>query len=107
MNYSVYEEDCETLLLQNIKTEDKVITTQQDVITTDIKIFPNPTNGILNITGNINNVVIYNYSGQIQFNESFNQENVQLDLSDLKAGIYFIEVSYNGQIIREKLIIID
>ncbi|MFH2141083.1 MAG: T9SS type A sorting domain-containing protein [Bacteroidota bacterium] len=58
-----------------------------------IKIYPNPTTGILNVYGAINSTInIYNVMGQIVYsveNASFNQT---IDMSDFSEGNYIVKV---------------
>ncbi|WP_334126067.1 GEVED domain-containing protein [Empedobacter brevis] len=71
-----------------------------DVISKEIKIFPNPVKNILNIQSNakIQNVKIMNTSGQIVINTSGDKINVQ----SLAKGVYIIEItSTNGTIVKK------
>jgi hypothetical protein len=62
----------------------------------NISVYPNPTNGEVNVNlGNLNNVTInvYTMSGQLVFNEiNINDSNFKFELDAVK-GIYIIEVS--------------
>lgn len=55
---------------------------------------PNPVTDILNIKNNqiINKVTAFNQLGQIVLEKEYNNNEVQLDFSGLKTGIYFIAV---------------
>jgi len=57
-------------------------------------ISPNPVTDILNIKNNqiINKVTAFNQLGQIVLEKDYNTNEVQLDFSGLKTGIYFISV---------------
>jgi len=71
-----------------------------------ISVFPNPTDGLLNIafqTGNAQkvNVRVYNVMGQLVMTEQYNKvaagrNNLTLDLTELKTGIYMVEVLGNN-----------
>lgn len=71
-------------------------------------IFPNPSNGILNINleekANAN-VVIRTIEGKELSRVSFNGLEKSIDCSNFKDGIYFVEVEANGKRAVEKLII--
>lgn len=56
---------------------------------------PNPVTDILNIKNNqtINKVTAFNQLGQMVFEKEYNNNEVQLDFSGLKTGIYFISVN--------------
>lgn len=77
---------------------------------TSISIYPNPTNGLLNIqlSKNDNNTQlnIVDYSGKLVFNTSLNDTYSQLDLTFLSSGVYFINLIFeDGEIISSKIII--
>lgn len=62
------------------------------------QVYPNPTNGIITITSTLGNdeysIQILNSVGQkIHINTEHTNNNTQIDLSNYKSGIYFIEVS--------------
>lgn len=60
----------------------------------DFVISPNPVTDILNIKNNqtINKVNVFNQLGQMVHEKEYNTNEVQLDFSGLKTGIYFIAV---------------
>ncbi len=57
----------------------------------ELHIFPNPSNGTLNISGDqvvLNNVKILDTKGQVQVNEkNLNSSTIQLQLTHLPAGL--------------------
>jgi len=66
----------------------------------DISIYPNPTTGIITIgnlarTGQVWSIEITDITGKIVFQLSINhqQSSIELDLSELKNGVYFINFS--------------
>ena len=74
-----------------------------------ISIFPNPTNHILTIGFNaalnetINSLTIFNMLGQVELIESNGK--VEVDVSTLQAGVYFIKINtnkgdWNGKFIK-------
>jgi hypothetical protein len=76
----------------------------------NINIFPNPTNGMINVVINgINNadLTIYTLQGQMVYAETLNAatRNKQLDLSYLSKGIYMIRISDKKNNIIKKLIL--
>jgi type IX secretion system substrate protein/Big-like domain-containing protein len=60
---------------------------------------PNPVNDILNIRNDqiINKVTAFNQLGQIVIQKEYNNNEVQLDFSGLKTGIYFIAVDSDSK----------
>ena len=87
------------------------ITSTTTIESNNIKIFPNPTTGILNIyshdkikilsiVNNIGEEVLKNYL------TSFKNINTStLDLSKLPTGIYFIRLKVNDQIVNHKILL--
>jgi len=84
-----FSTSCATLSVTNLKLEDFIV-------------YPNPTSGILNIdlTSNIllQNINMYNHIGQLLIST----EEKIIDVSDISAGIYFIEIiTSRGNTIRK------
>jgi uncharacterized repeat protein (TIGR01451 family) len=81
--------------------------------TNQLKVFPNPANEILNINlqnNNIENCIITNALGQTVYN-SANEINtnykIQLNISNLNSGVYFVKVrssngSYNAKFFKSE-----
>jgi Secretion system C-terminal sorting domain len=66
-------------------------------------IFPNPTNGILNIGNeNLEKIVVYDISGKVV---SKFAPNSQIDLSNLSKGLYLIKLFSSKEIIVDKIVI--
>ena len=62
---------------------------------TAIKVYPNPTNGILNIDTNnilLEKVECYDVLGRLELTKDFNSDAIQVDLTDLNAGNYLIKL---------------
>lgn len=63
-----------------------------------IKIFPNPTNGFINLeilseSDNIQNVSIYSTLGELVFESTIFNNKIQMNLSALEVGIYFAKIT--------------
>ena len=73
----------------------------------NINIFPNPTNGIINITlsdnSNITKYNIYNVAGVLV--KTGNIDNNQLDITSLNKGIYVIKLDNNSSTEFHKLVL--
>jgi hypothetical protein len=61
---------------------------------TELTIFPNPTNGIINIMSpeTISEIEVINSIGQVVYRMKVNADNAVCDLEELNAGIYFVKV---------------
>lgn len=71
-------------------------------------IYPNPTNGVFTIEvkdGTSNEISVKDITGKTVYSSTMNNSTVNVDLSVLKAGQYFVELTINNTIERAKLII--
>jgi sugar lactone lactonase YvrE len=76
--------------------------------TEPVFIYPNPTNGILNIKSNIVSnaqLEIYNAIGEKIFFNLVRDAETQINLSDIKAGIYFLRIVDGNNIIYQSTLI--
>ncbi|PZR24250.1 MAG: hypothetical protein DI539_00820 [Flavobacterium psychrophilum] len=57
--------------------------------------YANPINEVLSIknTNKINSISIFNSSGQIVYNQAINNESIEIDLTGVNSGIYFVNLS--------------
>lgn len=72
----------------------------------NFKYYPNPTATILNVeySKTIQSVSVMNLLGQQLFENKTNNENVQVDLSVLQAGTYFVNVKSDGEVKTIKVV---
>ena len=71
---------------------------------TDVNVYPNPTTGVINVNIDTNfDAVIYNYQGQIVMKLNNNER--QIDLSGLAAGIYFVEIRTDDNAVVKKIML--
>jgi hypothetical protein len=66
----------------------------------NIKVFPNPTNGIIEITSDFNlndEFQVVDSQGRILINSSMNTSGLKIDLAFLNPGIYFLKFSRTNQ----------
>ena len=81
--------------------------------TLNISIFPNPSNGIFTIFGNINNdnaeLKILNITGSLLLQKKLLSVNgtilETIDISRFSKGIYFMKITYNKKENTTKIII--
>lgn len=70
----------------------------------NITVYPNPTTGIINVDVNESfDAVVYNYQGQVMMRTYDNDR--QINLSGLSAGIYFIEIRIDANVIVKKIML--
>ena len=75
----------------------------------NISIYPNPTDGIINIkvadaSGN-SFIQVFNILGEVVFSQMMSAEDTQLDLGRVPAGTYFISIKNNEDICIEKIMV--
>lgn len=73
----------------------------KSIVPNQISMFPNPATDELTIsvTNEIISIVIYNFIGQTVYTRDFNTKQVQIDVSALPAGVYFVKI--NGTEVRK------
>ena len=94
----------DTLSMFHIALGDKdFINNVTELIEEKIKIYPNPTNGFINIESEelqIKLVEVYNAMGQLVY-KNLNTQNI--DLEKFPNGIYFLKIDINGLIVTKKI----
>lgn len=73
---------------------------------TNIMVYPNPTNGIVNISGeNIVNVEIVNIMGQVVLSKICDADETSIDISSLNSGVYLIKLkTKDGKEFSERIV---
>jgi len=71
-----------------------------------LKVYPNPTTGIVFINTNLENktCILTNIKGEIVKKWKMIKENNIIDISLLKSGVYFLSFTLDGKIITRKII---
>jgi hypothetical protein len=76
-----------------------------------ISIAPNPSNGIFNITKNIqtsiSKVTVFDINGKVLkvIDSELSLDSIQMNLSDFSKGVYFVEISNDFDKVVRKIII--
>lgn len=76
----------------------------QMLTTNTLNVYPNPFNNKITITSDVlkQTLIIYNLLGSLVYNTLFEGGNIEIDLSHLPNGIYFIKIgSFSKKIIKE------
>jgi len=76
---------------------EEFLTINENVIAKNIAIYPNPTSDFLNIKSeetNINSLKIYDTKGALLYENNNNTSEININLSDFTAGIYFVKINY-------------
>ncbi|MFK8165356.1 MAG: T9SS type A sorting domain-containing protein, partial [Lewinella sp.] len=87
-----------------------VSTDPQVVAPLELNVYPNPTNGLVNIqlSENISIMNVYNINGQIVSSQKMDNETTfssQVDLSNKPAGIYFLQVKTKNYLLTRKIVL--
>jgi hypothetical protein len=70
-----------------------------------ISLYPNPTNGIINIkTDKEGMITIYNSIGDLIYHSSFERSIIDLSSMHLNSGIYFVEIDSENKKVMKKFI---
>ncbi len=71
------------------------------------KIYPNPATNLLKIRSaeTMNDIMVFNSKGQVVIQKEMNEKNANLDLNNLKSGIYFVRIITDENSVMEKIII--
>lgn len=102
---AVYEDGCEIESCIDVAV---TIITINEIDENSYKIYPNPTRQHVHIEGkNIENIVIYNITGQpVKNNKPNGKDKTTINVSNLKSGIYLVQIfNINGETIVKKLTI--
>lgn len=89
-------------LLLDVSTKSTIY---EDIDDIGLRIYPNPSNGLLNITTNLNSelqISIWNMLGKEVINTKIT--NNLLDISHLPSGIYIVKVTEEGKIVPVKIV---
>jgi len=72
----------------------------------NVKLYPNPATNFVNISAPQNsNVEIYNVTGQLIYKDVMKTDNMTINTSDFKAGIYIVKILSENSVNEQKIII--
>jgi len=82
-------------------------TGMNDLSNLGIKIYPNPVNGLLNISCENENIVrisVLDITGKTMVNKTNISKNEQIDMSGFNSGIYFVQIDTGKKIYTSKVV---
>lgn len=83
----------------------KDVTGIADVNAASVKVSPNPATSVLNVSANgFKTVEVVNFLGQVVYSNNVNGNTVQINVSDLNNGVYFVRLSNENSIVTKKFI---
>jgi len=85
----------------------ELITSVPEFLLDATKIYPNPASDVVNIKSHfeINNVRVYNYSGQIIADEAVSNTIYRLNTSELQSGLYLFQIETSEGTISKRIVI--
>ena len=75
----------------------------ENISTTQVLVYPNPTNDELNFDQKAEQVMLYNINGQL-IHQSFNTNKIQMNVN---TGTYFVKLKINGKNSTHKVVVLD
>ncbi|MCP4314208.1 MAG: T9SS type A sorting domain-containing protein, partial [Bacteroidetes bacterium] len=80
--------------------------TRASSMDSDVQIYPNPARGIVNIeTTEAFEVVVLNVVGQAMYDKQCADTSCNIDVSNWKSGVYFVNIQCGGKVFNKKLIV--
>lgn len=108
-NNPIYPQTMSYYYIDNIQLWDILTTDIEDLKGNLLNIYPNPSNGILEINSTVGenySVEITNAIGQLNKITKIQLPKTVIDLSSEPSGIYFCNLLQNGKIVRQSKIVI-
>lgn len=95
-----------TLLIDNLFI-DGLVSNVDQILENDLKIFPNPAKDFINIESKTSNTYFIRFYNSIGVNVKsiYFMGSKQIDISDLNAGLYFINITIKNKTLTQSLII--
>lgn len=87
-----------------------ILSTSTISVVDEINIFPNPNNGIFNVSNKNNNesknetIVIYNTLGEIVYTTIINEKKTEIRLTELPSGIYILQMQSKNGVVSKKFV---
>ena len=88
-------------------TVTEVITGINEVENGLVSIYPNPSNGLVNIESpsTINSVRMMNYTGQVVYQSATPVNQLRINTADMPAGVYFLMIETGSGMVNQKLVV--
>ncbi len=95
------------MFIDNLKFYEGGFMGVQDLTVSEISVYPTVSKDMVNIAAktNIDNVAVYNTSGQQVLKLSPNSTNAQFNVSALPAGVYMVKIQSGKQVLTKKIVV--
>lgn len=80
----------------------------EDMAGLDVKVYPNPSNGLYNIElpqGKVHELTVTDLTGKVISNQKVNSKTIELDLQKSAKGIYILKLQSEGKTAIRKLVV--
>ncbi len=103
--YAFSEPNQGILLLDDVRID--LFTSVNENNTNQVRVFPNPTEGMVYISAknDIQQISLYDVSGQLVYTQHIMDKTVGIETTNFNKGIYIVCIETNGELVREKLIV--
>ena len=89
----------------DVTAEYEIISSVTETINTVFEVYPNPTNGMLYVSGKVGwQIQVFSLSGQFLQCLIMNNEKLQLDLSEYPEGMYLLKAGNESEQVLKKVI---
>lgn len=78
-----------------------------DVFQTQLSLFPNPSNGIINIENNteIEKISVFNLQGKLILETAVGKEKAEIDMSSFANGVYMMNIQSGNYTVTKKVVL--
>jgi hypothetical protein len=106
---TIYSENLTIIVRADIQEPCLKVSRPENKVQERINIYPNPTSDHLTIhfgTGTPAHIQVMDMKGVVIYQSDSQSESTEINLSDWNEGVYLLCINCNGQIYREKLLIV-
>ena len=104
-NWQNYANIGGAIMLRPVMNNNIVGVSENKLTKSTVQVYPNPATSVVNIKGNFDAVRLLTLTGQLVLEKTGTATETQLPLSQLKPGLYLLQVIQQDQIQTHKLII--
>jgi hypothetical protein len=95
-----------TVYYDNLYLHKNTVLGTDNFVKSSFKMYPNPSNGILNIASevSIDNITIYNTLGQLVVKQTISSNQESINVSALPNGVYILSAQIGNEVVRKQFI---
>jgi len=84
--------------------QEVTLTGTEDIELNNFKVYPNPANDYIMINESVGSIKIFSNTGSLIINETLQTEGNKIDVSQLKTGVYYIQIEIENKSIVKQFI---